>query len=536
MKKVYCLYRVSTEKQGTENEIPMQKSECHKFVRQQGWMITKEFTEKVSGFQVPLQERKELFEILAAAEQRQFDILLVYSTDRLGRQVEFLPFYGQLEENNVQVWSTKEQRVSGTEHIDTLKQFIGLWMAEGESRKTSMRVKDTFTQLHEAGEYATGNAPYGYKKVDTGIKRNPNKPNTIKKIIIDENESEILKMIFNFAGNKGWGTPRIAKYLNENGFPNRKRKIWRTSSIYRILRNPVVIGRKPYQRSEKINMKNKKRKEYSYKEWKLQPFNPELVLIPEELFTKVQELTTNRGYEKKTDIPLNSNVLLSGIIYCGDCENKLRTDFSYSKRKGSDGNQEKVKAYRYRCYSPGHINHDGRKNYSAKQIDYAVSEMVKFAIKNVNIGSIQDAIKNYKSKEVVLNNQKLIEMENEKVSLERGLRNAENELEKFFMGQSKFNENRIVNMIESFETNLKKVNKEILIVQDEINDIQHKQIDIEALLTKLNQWSQIYEDSDFDTKKVIVGDLIEKVIVQNETIRIIYRTSFEGIFANRIQN
>ena len=52
MKRVYCLYRVSTKKQldrnknETENDIPMQRKECHRYAKfYSDWMITKEFSE-----------------------------------------------------------------------------------------------------------------------------------------------------------------------------------------------------------------------------------------------------------------------------------------------------------------------------------------------------------------------------------------------------------------------------------------------------------------------------------------------------------
>ncbi len=36
MKRVYCLYRVSTKGQVDHNDIPMQRIECRKFAGQQG--------------------------------------------------------------------------------------------------------------------------------------------------------------------------------------------------------------------------------------------------------------------------------------------------------------------------------------------------------------------------------------------------------------------------------------------------------------------------------------------------------------------
>jgi len=92
MKRVYCLYRVSTKKQvdrndKDENDIPMQKKACHDFAdRQNGWSILKEFSEKgVSGYKVSAKDRDAIQELKEAAQRKEFDILLVFMFDRIGR-------------------------------------------------------------------------------------------------------------------------------------------------------------------------------------------------------------------------------------------------------------------------------------------------------------------------------------------------------------------------------------------------------------------------------------------------------------------
>lgn len=47
MKRVYCLYRVSTKGQVDKDDIPMQKTSCREFAERNGWTILKEFQEKV---------------------------------------------------------------------------------------------------------------------------------------------------------------------------------------------------------------------------------------------------------------------------------------------------------------------------------------------------------------------------------------------------------------------------------------------------------------------------------------------------------
>ena len=45
MKRVYCLYRVSTIGQVEKDDIPMQKQCCREFALRQGWSIEAEFYE-----------------------------------------------------------------------------------------------------------------------------------------------------------------------------------------------------------------------------------------------------------------------------------------------------------------------------------------------------------------------------------------------------------------------------------------------------------------------------------------------------------
>ena len=90
----YCLYRVSTTGQvdKEKNDIPMQRQVCHEFAERQGWIIGKEFLEKgVSGFKVSAAKRDAIQELKTAAEHKEFDILLVFMFDRIGRIDEETP-------------------------------------------------------------------------------------------------------------------------------------------------------------------------------------------------------------------------------------------------------------------------------------------------------------------------------------------------------------------------------------------------------------------------------------------------------------
>ena len=92
-KRVCCLYRVSTKGQVEQDDIPMQKQRCHEFVARMGWEIVLEYAEKgISGFKISAKNRDAIQEIQKAATLKQFDILLVFMFDRLGRKEDETPF------------------------------------------------------------------------------------------------------------------------------------------------------------------------------------------------------------------------------------------------------------------------------------------------------------------------------------------------------------------------------------------------------------------------------------------------------------
>ena len=174
MKRVNCLYRVSTKKQlGTsdeENDIPMQRTACHEFSDRNKWTITNEYYEKgVSGFKVSANKRDSIQDLKAAAEKKEFDVLLVYMFDRIGRIDDETPLVVEwFVQHGIEVWSVKEGEQRFDNHVDKLTNYIRFWQANGESRKTSMRVKDCLNQLTEKGVYTGGVTPFGYKTVPSG--------------------------------------------------------------------------------------------------------------------------------------------------------------------------------------------------------------------------------------------------------------------------------------------------------------------------------------------------------------------------------
>lgn len=175
MKRVKCLYRVSTKKQVDQNtaDIPMQRIACREYSKMQhpDWVITEEREELgVSGSKVSAKKRDAILCLQESAEKKEFEVLLVFMFDRLGRIDDETPHIVEwFIRQGIEVWSVKEGEQKLETHSDKLINYIRYWQAAGESQKTSMRVSERVQQMLEEGLYAGGSKRFGYQLVDSGL-------------------------------------------------------------------------------------------------------------------------------------------------------------------------------------------------------------------------------------------------------------------------------------------------------------------------------------------------------------------------------
>ena len=231
--RVYTLYRVSTIGQVEKDDIPMQKQVCRDFAKKQGWVVIKEFSEKgISGYKVSAKDRDAIQEIQHDAALGKFDILLVFMFDRLGRRDDETPFIVEwFVKNGVEVWSAMEGQQRFDNHVDKLMNYIQYWHASGESQETSIRAKTRWGQLTEGGHYTGGTVPYGYRAVDKGRVNKRNR--TVLDLEIDEDEAEVIRLIFHKYVDEGYGAQRLSHYLHEQGIKSRDGKGFPNTTVNR---------------------------------------------------------------------------------------------------------------------------------------------------------------------------------------------------------------------------------------------------------------------------------------------------------------
>jgi site-specific DNA recombinase len=512
LKRVWCLYRVSTTKQvDKDNDIPMQKNACYRYVSERpDWKITNELYEKgVSGWKLNASERDEMQIIVNAAQEKKFDVLLVYKSDRLGRKEDDTPILiSLLVKAGIEVWSTVEGQSKAENHLDKLINYLTFWQASGESQNTSIRVKEKIAQMNEQSLYTGSNPPYGYEVYDTGEKHSKY-DKTIKDMRIHNEEKKVVELIFDLYTNKGYGTPRVVQYLNEHGYKTRKGNDWRINTVFSILKNPIYTGKKRYNTKDKENH----RKNVDSSEWKFSPVREDWIIIDENIFFASQSLMDNRRSGQKKPMPRKGKLLLNGLAYCGYCNQKLYSDMGSSSYKLKDGTVKKREINRYRCLKARQSTIEHERNIFT---DTKYEEQFEDEL-NEEIGLLKERLEfsdssiTRKGKETSLKNDELKMLEKQVKEKESELDDLNGEVIKAIRGKSSFKPEQLSKVIEVVEQELEDIKKKYQLVKNELESLQQEAEQVVEIEDIIKNWKTRYAKADPNEKKMLIYKLVDKV-------------------------
>lgn len=376
MKRVYTLYRVSTKKQVNvsddhANDIPMQRGACQEFVKyRDGWEIVKEFEEKgVSGFKVSAKDRDAILDLQEAALNHEFDVLLVFMFDRIGRIDDETPFIVEwfVKTGGVEVWSVKEGEQKFETHVDKLTNYIRFWQASGESEKTSIRIKTRMEQLRLDGLYTGGAIPYGYRTVPGGVKNR--KGQELKRFQIDMEQYVVFRKVVEKTINNGTGSYILARMLNEQGYRTANGSRFTQMAVTRMLSSPLPRGfTREGATSEALQA---------------------LRIISEEEAARIDEILLQRA-EKDSEkrhiaMTTKSRAMLSGNIFCGHCGGRITTMHHKDRYIRKDGTETVSDVLKYCCYHKTRklCECEGQTSYIAGRVDEAVSEVMREMFRNM---------------------------------------------------------------------------------------------------------------------------------------------------------
>ncbi len=527
-KKVRCLYRVSTKKQGEKDDIPMQRISCNDFIKtKDDWILDNEYIELgVSGYKLSESDRDVLQEIKKDVLKQEFDVLLVFMFDRIGRREEETPFVVEwLINHNIEVWSVKEGQRKIENRADKLINYLTYWQAGGESEKTSIRVREAQEQMAEKGILTYGgerNSPYGYKFIKSGTYTK--KGVERQKLIKNDEEKENAYRIYYLYTVIGYGIGSIAKIFNDEHIKPKRGKFWNTSSISSILSNPIYMGYPAYSKKTTRNMSS--RKKLPFEDWIL-PKNKikELAIVSEETWYKTQEIKKSRNKNEKKEnskpVQTKSPLLFIGMIKCGECGYSLTTSESKKIKKNGD-----IQKYMYYRCSSTRFTHNcslEKKSIKKEEIEEPIINTILNFLDSMEKIDLSEILK----KGILNNNQKeqreLVKCEQKISELENKLVVLKDEVVKTLTGNSNFSQELLNELIENTTNEKEKLIKEKNELDKIINQKDLDKHDVTNFKNMIPVWKKEFIDASFEIKKMLLSEIIKEIKVYNNKIEIVFR-------------
>lgn len=274
--------RFSSHRQG-EQSIEGQVAEAERYATEHGLTIIHVYADRA---QTGRNDNREQFQLmLSDAANKKFDALIVWKTDRIGRNKEEIALNKyHLKKNGVKIYYVAEMIPDTPEGI--ILEAVIEGMAAYYSEQLSQNIKRGQRASAAKAQSTGGNRPLGYL---TG-------PD--KKFIIDPESAPTVKLVFDLYA-QGQTIAQIVRELNARGHRTLKGKPFTHNSLRTMLKNEKYIGIYTYK--DEVRLENA-----------IPP------IVDTATFYKVQEMLK---YNQKAAAHKNSTVdyLLTEKLFCGKC-------------------------------------------------------------------------------------------------------------------------------------------------------------------------------------------------------------------------
>ena len=268
----YC--RVSTDKSDQLNSLEAQKEFFSEYTKRTGDTLVRLYADEgISGTKI--KNRKEFLRMMSDAEHGLFDMVVVKDISRFARNtVDLLQNVRKLKSLGIetQFLTANMTSMGNSEFVLTI--FGAL--AQEESANTSKRVK--FGKKMNAEKGRVPNIVYGYDKT-IGDYFN---------LAINKEEAKVIRQIYQWYTEEGYGAAKIANMLNEKGLTTKRNCKWSQNAICRILTNEIYTGKIINGKQEVTDFLTGQRADKDETEWMVVE-RPELRIIDDQTFEKAGE-------------------------------------------------------------------------------------------------------------------------------------------------------------------------------------------------------------------------------------------------------
>ena len=485
--------RVSTDQDEQINSLENQVQYYTELIQSKpNWRFVPGYVDEgISGGST--KKRDNFNRMIRDAKAGMFDFIITKEISRFSRStLDSIKYTQELLDYNVGVFFQNDN----INTLDTDSEFrlvIMAGVAQDEIRKLSERLKFGFRQAIKNGHVLGNDKLYGYDKKDCVLTAN-------------EEEAEIIRIIFDLYGNQRLGTRTISKRLMELGYTSREGNAFNTLTIRHILENPKYKGWYCGNKSQSVDYRTKRNVLLDESEWVTYPDPSIPAIVSEELWNRANILYKRRREEMKSHssgISFHNRYPYSAKIYCEEHGTTFHRQVIQTKK----GQQEVWQCKVYRSH--------GRAACSAPQIRSSDLDVI---LSDIFKELVRDKEKIIESLVTVLTN---IPKEVDYGKLRCQVENEMDDLER--------KKNRLLDLsiagaltVEEFKERNDAFNAQILECQGKLTAIRQEEesrsseeLDIPAIRQALDR--ALSFTGDIDT--ALVATILDRVIVKRESTK-----------------
>lgn len=486
-----CFYaRVSTDKDEQLHSLSNQISFFNDYISKvPNWdFVGSYIDEGISGTQV--KKREEFLRMTRDAKRHKFDLILTKEISRFSRStLDSIKYTQELLRNGVGVYFLNDN-INTILPDSELRLTMMSSIAQDEVRRLSERVSFGMKRSIDNGVVLGCSNIYGYVK-DKG------------KLVIDEEQAKMIKIIFDRYANTTDGLSKVSRYLEAQGYKSRTGKRIDTTILTRIIKNPKYKGYYCGHKSKVLDYRTKQKKKLNESDWIIyKDYDSVPPIVSEELWERAntklkqrQDSFTNRAVNK---VIFQNRYTYSGKIYCV-CHNLTYHRSSAGKRKNNP-------VWECQVYRKESLKGCSNPRVFELELDEVFKDMFNKLFKRRNniFDEILSECKNYletNNNDIEIKNleSKILVLNNKKDKL----------LELVMEGYlSK----------EDYKKQVDLINEDLTVYQNKINKLKNNKKDKNYVENKINEIKSVLEHSLEDNKcfSDIFNEIIDRIIVHKQ--------------------
>ncbi|MBK50536.1 MAG: hypothetical protein CL768_05890 [Chloroflexi bacterium] len=240
-------------------------------------------------------------------------------------------------------------KCASEDYPDPIQNAFRVLRPKGVSLTRSASIKNIMQVKAMEGK-VLGRPPYGYEINGDGF---------LEPV---KNEASVVELIFKLYTKDQIGLRLIAQHLNDRQLTTRKGSRWSNVGIRDVLKNPVYLG--------------------TYTRYGVQRPNSHEPIISAEVFRMAKEQTAQR---KPTGRVVNTEpFMLSGILYCSGCDNKMMGVTRRQTWKTKDGKRQSAVYKYYQCQSKNNLSVCDYHTWKSSMLEENVVMQLKYKFDSIN--------------------------------------------------------------------------------------------------------------------------------------------------------